>query len=369
MGDPDWLDRSEFIPRVTGYHEAAALLADSRFHADFAGIIEGVGGRDTMAWRSATASLLSLNGDDHKRVRAVVAPFFTPRAVERVRPLLAGVAEELVEGLPADGRCDFIRAFAAPYVSAGTCRHVGFSVERESACARAIDDLAHAAADLRGRLDEFVAAGEVLLTHARGSLDERRAEPADDAITAIADAVDAGRLSPLEAEVLVASFLSAGHEPTTKQLGLLVLLLADRPSLWDDVAGGQADVRAVVEEVLRFAPTNGGVVRRVAERAELDGVTFDRGLLLSVDTHAANRDPRRFADPDRFDAGRADGGHLAFGLGAHHCLGAALARAQLQEAVRALTAGLRCPRVERVTESDGGGLAGPTAVEIAFERR
>jgi cytochrome P450 len=181
--------------------------------------------------------------------------------------------------------------------------------------------------------------------------------------------VDHGSLPEPVALVLVASLLSAGHNPPINQLGITVSLLSRRPEIWDAIATGELAPARVVEAVLRFRSTNQGVLRRVSESFDHRGVRFNEGETIIVNTGAANHDARRFAAPDRLDPDADSSSHLAFGFGPHFCLGAALARVQLQEALSALAQRLTCPEVVAVSEMDGPGLVGPSSLVVSFSRR
>lgn len=149
----------------------------------------------------------------------------------------------------------------------------------------------------------------------------------------------------------------------------MVSLVSGRPEIWDAIATGELAATRVVEAVLRFRSTNQGVLRRVAESFDYRGVRFNEGEMIVVNTHAANHDARRFAGADRLDLDSDASSHLAFGFGPHFCLGAALARVQLQEAMSVLAQRLTCPEVVDISEIQGGGLVGPSSLVVSFSSR
>jgi cytochrome P450 len=315
------------------------------------------------------ASLLSMNGPEHKRIRALVAPWFTPRAVDAVRPAVRAEAERTVDRFAAAGSCELIGDFAADFVAYGTCTFVGVPLDEIDRFMPDVHLLDAAGKDLASALDDCVAGLVRLTGYARSLLERRATDPRDDLLSRIAELVAVGELPPAVAEGLVAGLLSAGHAPTTNQIGLMVEVLSEHPDIWDALGAGTLEPPAVVEEVLRFRPTNQGVNRRVAEAFTYDGVEFAADEQVVVRLAAANRDPDRYPRPDAFDVEGNRGPHLAFGFGAHYCLGAALARLQLQEAVRALAGRLTCPTVVASRTVEGGGLVGPDSLELSFSSR
>lgn len=368
-GAAPWLDRDGFFRVVTGHREATELLADRLMHADLLAMFEGIGFRDGPVWEAGRASLLSMNGREHRTLRAIVASHFTPRAAERARPVAAAAAATRCDAVVPGAPFDFIGTFAAPYVTEGICDHLGVDPSQVAGVAWAIDQLAWAARDLAVHRAAYEEAMERLVGYSEQALAERAGDPADDVVGVIAAAVDDGRMPATVGSVLVASLLSAGHEPTTKQLAIMVVTLASCPHLWDAVGSGGMEAGPVVEEVLRHRSTNVCVNRRVADSFEHRDVAFREGEQVLIGLDRANHDPSVFAAPDEVDPVANRGPNLSFGFGAHHCLGAAVARVQLQEALVALSRRFECPRVVEHVEREGGGLRGPDTLRIALAPR
>jgi cytochrome P450 len=359
-----WLRRAGLFHEIVGYREAVDLLNDPRFHACFVKIFEGIGISSGPLWEAAQASLLSTNGDEHRRIRAVVAGEFTPRAVERVRAFAARAAHVLGADIDPSRDCEFVSAFAEPYVTATTCQFVGFSEQDVDALWHAVKSIGYAMKDMANRIGDLDE-GLALLDYARSALAARRAHPAADVLTVIAKAVDDGSLPEPAALVMVTTLLSAGLEPTVNQLGITVYELAVRPDLWTALAAGEVTPANAVDAILRLRSTNQGATRQVAEPLDYQDVHFKQNETVIVNVAAANHDRRQFADPEALTLDGDRVPHLAFGFGAHYCLGAALARVQLQEAVAALSK-LSCPTVVAIREHEGGGLAGPASLVLSF---
>ncbi len=364
----DWLRRAGFFQEVFGYAEAVDLLSEPRLHARFVDVFKGVGVTSGPIWEAAAASLLSLNGEEHKRFRSIVAGHFTPRAVERLRPSAHDSAHHLIAALEPAGRCEFVAQFAAPYVKKTLCTFVGFRDEEATACWQAVEVIGWAMKDLGNRIDDLQQ-GLVLLDYARSALAERRQNPAGDILTFIADEVTSGSLPEPVAIVMVTTLLSAGLEPTINQLAIMLEILSKEPDVWDALGRGDVAASSVVEAVLRLRSTNPGAMRRVSEAFDYRGVHFNEDAPILICIGAANHDPRHFVQTDHLDLDAKRSTHLAFGFGPHYCLGAALARVQLQEAIGALARRLTCPVVENITQHDGGGLIGPSSLELSFSSR
>ena len=363
--NPDaWIRRVGLFREVIGYADAVSLLSDTRMHTQFVEMFQGLGVTSDREQELIAASLLSMNGEQHRRLRSLIAGPFTPRAVNGIRPVARETAHRLVTGFESTGRCEFVTEFAVPYVQRTTSHHVGFPEDDVWMYWNAVELIASAKS-----AEEFVRGVLALVDYAKPILHERTRHPREDVLTLLAANVAQGALPETVALVLVGTLLSAGHGPTINQLGIMVLLLSSRPEIWDAIATGELAESRVVEAVLRFRSTNQGVLRRVAASFDYRGVPFKEGEWIVINTHAANHDPRRFAGADRLSVDPDASSHLAFGFGPHFCLGAALARVQLQEAIGVLARRLTCPEVVGVTEIEGEGLIGPSSLVVSFSSR
>jgi cytochrome P450 len=365
-----WLRRSGFFREVVGYPEAVDLLKDPRMHSYLLHDLEALGVTSGALREVAAASLLNLNGEEHKRYRSLIADRFTPRAVEQHRPVAREAAHELITILEGNGGCDFVNDFATPYIRKSTGHFVGFSQEEVAAGWQAAEFISSALKKPINRIDARDQAVVVALVESASStLEDRRRRPRGDILTLVADEVTRGSLPEFAGVGIVIALLSAGHEPTINQLGITVTELSRRPEIWEALGTGELKPSSVVEAVLRFRSTNQGVVRRVADSFDYRGVRFEEGERIVVGLAAANHDPRRFSEPHRLVLDEEKSSHLSFGFGPHHCLGAALARVQLQEAIGALTQRLTRPEILEVVEWQGAGLVGPTSLVVSLSSR
>jgi cytochrome P450 len=284
-------------------------------------------------------NLLMIDGPRHRRLRGLVAKAFTPRRVEALRPRVEALADGLLERMAGSHEVDLIRDFAQPLpttviaelLGAPSADHARFRAW-SNALVELLDPLSgHAGLDPPRR------ANRELSAYLRGLLAERRRAPRDDLLSALSEAQEDGAsLAEGELLALASLLLAAGNETTTSLIGNAVVLLlrypGERKRLQDDLAL----IPRAVEECLRFEPPVQLTDRAVVEPVELGGVRLQPGTYVAALIAAANRDPERFAEADRFDVGRVDNRHLAFSLGNHFCIGAALARLEAQVALEAL---------------------------------
>jgi cytochrome P450 len=357
---------------VTRHDEMRALLTDARLRASFTDFLRTFGVTQGPFYDWMACSPLNKDGADHLRWRALMSRTFTPRSVERLRPFLRQTAHELIDAFAARGRCDFMAAFADQYPSLGLCELIGVPADDRDRFRGWADTIGLGFSPLVAMHIEAVDAALVqLLAYTAELAARRRQQPRDDLVSRLAVAAREDGWSDDEVRSFIAGLVFAGHETTKNQLGWMITVLAERPEVWDAVAAGVTPVADVVEEVLRYRSAVSGVGRTVAEAVPVGDQRLEAGERLFLSAWSANHDERVYPHPERLDpAQSAVAPHLAFGHGAHHCLGAALARAELQEALAALAGRLHCPAVE-----DGAvwrpplGINGPERLPIAFAAR
>ncbi|MFF3324030.1 cytochrome P450 [Streptomyces sp. NPDC002889] len=281
-------------------------------------------------------SMLTTDPPDHTRLRQLVSRAFTPRRVAALRPRVQQIADGLLDAVAPLGRADLIADFALPLPVAVICELLGVPFEDRARFSRWSAEMlsppvapAVAAAAEQARAD----LGEYLC----GLVVRKRAEPADDLLTALAAAGEENRLSDAELAGTAILLLVAGHETTVGLIGTGALLLLLHPAQLDRLRREPALLPSAVEEFLRYdGPVMLGVVRYAREDLELAGTAIAAGETVVLSTGAANRDPGRFARPEVLDVARAHNPHLALGHGLHYCLGAALARLEGEVAIGTL---------------------------------
>ena len=288
-----------------------------------------------------TRNIINVNGPDHSRLRGLVNPALTPKAVQRYRPMMREILEDLWPAVGTGEPVDVVAALAKPYPSRTIARVMG-APEADAPrlhdwsmwIQRQFDPLALGDPEQRATIDAKVAE---FYAWVRPMIAGRRDTPADDLISTLIVAEEEGdRLSDAELENLVLNLLVGGVDTTQSQLAHALRLLADRPEQWaalradpDGLAGRAA------EEALRFEPITPLTARLTIEPIEVSGVEFPAQTVLIVCAFAGNRDADTYERPDEFDimAERETKRMLTFGAGVHYCVGANLARAELTEAL------------------------------------
>jgi len=333
---------------VTRHEDVRSCLRDKRLGRNFRHVLspEEIGvppldSRWEAFWQSERWSLLWLEPPDHTRIRKLVASAFTPRSVEALREPARELARELLEPLAEAGRMELLYDYAQPYSIAVICRMLGVPLDRH----RDLLDWSHRMVkmyefDVPDEAAERAnRAAEEFQEYVRGLIRERRAYPRDDMVTALVEArVEGGRLSDDEIISTVIVLLNAGHEASVNTLGNGMLAFARHPEQWARVVGGEVPAAGAGEEMIRFDPPLQLFERWVlADGFEIGGVPIPRGAKIAMLFGAANRDPRVFERPDEFDVGRENAAqHIGFGGGIHVCIGAPLARVELEASVDAL---------------------------------
>jgi cytochrome P450 len=284
-------------------------------------------------------TLLGSEGAEHQQLRRVVAPWFTPRRIEELRARTASFVGELLDRVSPSGECEFMADVARPIPPTVFCWMVGCDVERGPELAHWSSVALQAFSGDPAVMDEVVGAIRYLRRFADELIESKRREPGDDITSAFVAAIDAGELDPRDARSLLTELLSASVDNTTHSMGLAVWLLAEHADQWTVPARERGLVERAVEECARFEP----VIRHGnhVNDADVDllGYRVPAGTLVTVFLAAAHRDPAAYDDPDRFDVTRRLAQpQLNFGIGRHYCVGAALARMEVQEVVRAVTA-------------------------------
>jgi cytochrome P450 len=330
---------------VSRHNEIQSILRDNRFTAD------------RRAWQLASTveqssmpeieelnkhGLFSLPNQDHARVRKLVSPALTPRAVERLRPQIQAIVDERLDAMAGKSVIDVVHDFAEHIPIRVISKMLNIPEERDAAFHRFADSAVKQlfmmlmTPEERERMcagirDGMTMVGEVI--------EERRKNPIEgDILTNLIQSEEQGdRLSKPELVSLVAALLVGGSETTVHLISFMVHNLLQRPEVVAEIQKDPELMKGVVEEVLRFDSFGKlGTFRYATEDVEIGGVRIAKGEMVILFFSAALRDEAAYADPDRFDPRRDAAGSIAFGSGAHYCLGANLARMEGQIAVGSL---------------------------------
>jgi cytochrome P450 len=358
-------------PEVLTYDLVRTVLRDPRFGMPrgIGLVVQGI--TSGPVWDRATKLIISLDGAEHHRLRRLVSKAFTPRAAARMRTACVDVITEVVDRYTTSGRCDVVADIARPYPVPIICALVGAPREDWQLFSRWADDISKVFAfDIADEESAILRAWEQLDAYLEDLIARRRQNLADDLISELIRAEDDGdRLTHDELLNLVANLLIAGTDTTRNQLAAAVQVLCDHAAQWTFLAEHRDLAPNAVEEVMRYYPIIFNTLRQAIDDVALAGVTIPAGTFIVANTAAANRDPAVYDDPDRFDITReAPPAMLTFGGGVHYCLGAHLARIELTEALRVITA--RMPNPRRTGPAPWKpitGICGPTTLPIEFD--
>lgn len=373
LASETWIARGTFAYPIFTYEDCQAILRDKRWHSAAALAADISGVQDPRIKERRGESILSAEGDVHTRLRRLVAPAFSPRAADRLRPFMREVIDSLVDSVAPQGRCDLVADVCDPYPIPIICELLGAPKKDWELFSRWAEDVLRifnaTAAD---EVDLIVAAQEELDAYSRDLIAERRNDPADDLITSLIAAEEQGdRLSEDELVMMVMAVIVGGTDTTRNQLGCSVALFAEHPDQWQLLAEQPDLAPRAVEETMRYF----GAVRATGRFASVDieykGILFPAGTIVTPALAMANRDDSVFAEPNVFDIRREPSGQpqMTFGAGIHYCLGAALARAEQQEALPILARRMPNLALEGPVEWKPAGTAifGPQKLAITFD--
>ena len=367
-----WLARTEIGYTVLTYESVVAVLRDKRWHSATGLVAELQGITNPEFLNKRRVSILSAEGDTHVRLRRLAAPAFSPRSADRLRPFMREVVNSLVDPIALNGRAEVVRDICEPYPIPIICELLGAPKEDWQLFSRLASDVLRIfSPTLSEEFEIVMAAQDELDVYTRRLIAQRRDKPADDLLTDLIAAEESGdKLSEEELVMLVEAVIIGGTDTTRNQLGLALALFAEHPDQWELLANDPTLAPRAVEEVMRYAGAVGGTIRFASEDIELNGVLFPKGTFMTTSMSTGNFDTNVFPTPDTFDITREPVGQpqLSFGAGIHYCLGASLARAELQESFSVLAQ--RMPHLaldgDVVFKPTGVAIFGPAVLPVRF---
>lgn len=362
-----WYARTNYGLAILRYDEVTRLMKDRRLRQGSAAWPEhhGVAGPFAAWWSRA---LLNLEGEDHARLRRLLNPAFSPRAIRSLAPRFRALANELIDGFIDGGRCEFMAEFAEPYAARVIAILLGIPESEWPKIARWGGELGLAlSVNIKRELPRIEAALEALYGYADEVIADRQRAPRDDFMTRLVQAQrDEDRLTPDELRVSTVLLIFGGLDTTRNQLGLAMETFLDHPDQWRLLGERPELGPAAVEEVMRVNPTVTWVTREAVEDFDFQGLEIRRGTTIHLFSQAAGTDPRACEDVG-FDITARRPRHFGFGGGIHHCLGHFVARSDMSEALPLLAARLREPRLDGPTRSlPRSGNTGPIELPLAF---
>ncbi|WP_433872838.1 cytochrome P450 [Saccharopolyspora sp. CA-218241] len=333
------LPSGDEVSLLTRYDDVKQVLSDSRFGRQL-NAPDAARVSDTESgglFNSDIASAIPQSGDGHQRWRRLVNRWFTAKRMAALRPEIEAMAEQLIDEMVERGQpADLKAGLGFPLPVWVICDMLGVPTADRDRFSRWSDMFLNLT---RFTGEEFDTAQHEFFAYMAGHVAAKRADPGDDVLSELINATDSEgeRMSDHALAATGLGLLIAGHETTANMIGKMVAMLLSDRRRWESLLADRSLIRTAVEEVLRFDANSGlGMVRYLHEEAEIGGTALPRGTTVMCSMAAANRDSAAFEDADEMDLGRNPNPHLAFGAGAHSCLGQALARTELQVTLEVL---------------------------------
>lgn len=360
FGEPAWL--------ATKYADVKLVTTDPRFSRELAQGLD----QPRMRRQQMGDGIMGMDPPDHSRLRRLVGKAFTARRLEQMREGVHDLVNRLLDDMQAHGdSADLVEELARPLPVTVICDLLGVPQEDHKIFREWTQALVSDATAKGDVLDHY---GDQLDNYVAGLVAQRREEPTDDLLGALVYARDAGdKLTENELiSIAGAGLLTGGVETVSTALPSFIFTLLTQPELLEQLRANPDIMPTAIEELLRYVPINTAAMfaRYATEDIRFGDVVVRAGDPVLPALHAANRDPEVFADPDRIDLTRKPNPHVAFGHGPHHCIGAQLARLELQEALKAILARFPDLRLadgrEGVKWEYGVIVRGPSLLRIAW---
>ena len=373
MREQTWCARTAIGLMVLSYEAIQDVYRDPRFRTPGVDTYKLQGVTSGIAYEWWESTVLNMEGADHLRVRSLVRDAFSPRSIDRYRERMREQVRALAASLPAGEPFDFVERYANPLPVGVTCSLLGVASPDFEQFGRWTNTITLSTQPVAwaDSLPKVEAALTSMFAYLDDMMTERRSGLRDDLLSDLLRAEEGGdRLTSAELRSLVSLLLVGGMDTTRFQLGSMMEIFLNRPEQWEALAANPDLAEPVAEELLRYRPAIMENFRFAMEDVELRGVLIPAGTYISMSTAAANHDEGFTPGGCEFDLNRAPTRHVTFGKGAHYCLGAALARTEVEETLRTLPAlmtGLtwegesrhRMPRA----------ITGPETIPMSFTRR
>ena len=352
---------------ILRYEHVEPLLRDARLHQALHRMLANQGITSGPLYDWWQVIIPAIDPPQHTRIRSLIGRALSPKQVERVRPSIRELTHRLLEEHAAsdDDAPDVLDGICNELPLTVLCEMLGVAPEDQAVVEQwtivvGLAFSAYVPPELLARVETALVEFDAFTLEL---IDRRRAEPTDDLFSALVHAEEEGdRLSLVELQGLLVNLFFAGHDTTRSTLAIALHLLSTHPDQLATLRAHPELVPAAVEEIVRYEPIISGIPRIPTVDLEIAGVPIPAGSYITLSIPSANRDPRQFRDPGRFDVTRTDNRHLGFGLGIHHCVGANVARAELQEALAVVLE--RCTVIEsRVDEPEWVPYAGARRFE------
>lgn len=341
-----WLARSGDMFVVHAHQAIADLsLKDDKLIPAFDGVVKFYGAEGTEWAKFMNRNILAIHGAEHKRIRDSIANVFTPRAINAFRDVMRRNIIELLDAWTGKGTFDFAD-FAAQFPISVFCAILGTSAADVLQIRKALETQSLVLSMNRELLPDLLAGYEAMTSYIDPLIAEHEArEDGSGFLDALIAIKRSGQIDADDLRFLLIVLFNAGYDTSKNMITLIMHKMLDNPLYWERCAEDLEFCTKVVEEMFRHTST-AAVLRKVGEEFEYDGVLFPKDAMLFYANMSAGRDPRAFSDPETFDPERVHTTrHVAFGRGAHMCVGQHLARAQIAEGIHLIAQKITQPKL------------------------
>ena len=333
----NWLASSGLSFVVINHEHSLAMLKDKRWHNALYLFSENNPHLSDMDKANRKQSIINLEGLDHARLRKIVGPVFSPKVADSLRPEMNKAINKIIDEISNPSEFDLQAEVFDKYPSYIISQIIGVPHSDWQMFGQWADDVFKTFGGNYDHDKETVVDTQAQLSaYVRKLIAEKRENPTDDLTSLLIKAeVDGEKLTTLEISLLINAVLLAGIDTTRCQLGLIAIMLEDKPEMLE-MLRNEENVEDILEECVRLDSVFRYMIRIASEDIEYNGVLFPKGTIMGVTLTAGNHDESVFEDAEKFIVDRPNrkGATLSFGGGIHYCLGAALARAQMQECMK-----------------------------------
>ena len=366
--ESNWYATTPFGIAVLRYEDANNLLKDKRLYQGTRKWPAHYGIEDGLLADWWQKMLLSIEGEDHLRLRKLAGPAFSPKTIEPLAPFFASLANELIDNFIDKGSCEFMSEFAEPFSARVITGLLGLDNELWPKVADLATKLGYVfSVTIKEDLPLIEEGLQGILDISNELISKSRLSTKDDFVgTLLKATLDGKAITDEELLSLVSLLIFAGFDTTRNQIGLGVKTFSKHPKQWKLLGENPDLARVAVEEIMRVNPTITWVSREASVDIEYKDLTIKEGTTIHLLTIPAGSDPRKFEN-NEFDITAERAPHFGFGGGMHHCIGHYVARLDMKEAFKALSA--RLPNMQVAlgdTYLPDSGNTGPTKLVITF---
>jgi cytochrome P450 len=366
--ESNWYATTPFGIAVLRYEDANNLLKDKRLYQGTRKWPSHYGIEDGLLANWWQKMLLSIEGEDHLRLRKLAGPAFSPKTIEPLAPFFASLANELIDNFIDKGSCEFMSEFAEPFSARVITGLLGLDNELWPKVADLATKLGYVfSVTIKEDLPLIEEGLQGILDISNELISKSRLSTKDDFVgTLLKATLDGKAITDEELLSLVSLLIFAGFDTTRNQIGLGIKTFSNHPKQWKLLGENPDLARVAVEEIMRVNPTITWVSREASVDIEYKDLTIKEGTTIHLLTIPAGSDPRKFEN-NEFDITAERAPHFGFGGGMHHCIGHYVARLDMKEAFKALSA--RLPNMQVApgdTYLPDSGNTGPTKLVITF---